>query len=288
MKYSMGPVQYYWTRKKMDDFYSRVADAAIDIVYLGETVCNKRREYSLKDYMHTAFMLKEAGKEVVLSSITLVESLADLRELRKYCDNGEFLVEANDIGAAAILEELALPYVIGSSVNCYSHYTLFELFHRGMRRWVTPVELGKDDLGKINAKIIDLIPRDQLEIEVLVYGFMPLAWSARCFTARSENRSKDECNLCCINYPKGRRVSSQDGGEMFTLNGLQTQSGSRLNLLKEVSHMHNIVDVVRINPAYEDNLEWLKDFRENDVIPCDGALDCNGYWFKMSGIAQVP
>ena len=42
--------------------------------------------------------------------MTLLESPADLRELNRYCDNGEFLIEANDMGAVGLLNERGLPF----------------------------------------------------------------------------------------------------------------------------------------------------------------------------------
>lgn len=287
MKISLGPVQYYWPKNILDSYYQHISDLEIDIVYLGETVCNKRREYTFKEYINTAFMLREAGKEVVLSGIVLVESPADLRLLSKYCDNGEFAVEVNDLGAASILEDRKVPYVVGSSISCYNPYSLIELFNRGMRRWVAPVELSKEDLISIVTKASRIKDISDMEIEVLVLGNMPLAWSARCFTARSENRHKDECGLCCINYPEGRPVFSQDGTRLFTLNGLQAQSGNRLNLLNELSSMESFIDIARIYPDVNDDLRWIGGLRKKGDIPPPKDNDCNGYWFNMSGIVQV-
>ena len=53
---------------------------------------------------------------------------------------------------------------------------------------------------------LELGIRNQFEVEVLSYGHLPLAYSARCFTARSEDRPKDECETCCIKYPTGRSM----------------------------------------------------------------------------------
>lgn len=72
------------------NFYRQAAESAVDIVYLGETVCSKRRELKFADWLQVAHELREAGKQVVLSTMTLLEAPSELRELRKYCDNGEF------------------------------------------------------------------------------------------------------------------------------------------------------------------------------------------------------
>ncbi len=85
-------------------------------------------------------------------------------------------------------------------------------------------------------------------MEVLSYGHLPLAYSARCFTARSEDRPKDECETCCIKYPNGRNVLSQENQQVFVLNGIQTMSGYVYNLGNQLTSMQGLVDIVRLSP----------------------------------------
>ncbi|WP_305800121.1 hypothetical protein [Thiolapillus sp.] len=120
MKLSLGPVQYYWSREDLLDFYRQVADMPVDIVYLGETVCSKRRLFRFDDWMDTARMLRDAGKEVVLSTLALLEAESELKTLRRICANGEFLVEANDMAAVQLLSAAGLPFVAGPTVNIYN------------------------------------------------------------------------------------------------------------------------------------------------------------------------
>jgi hypothetical protein len=42
-----------------------------------------------------------------------------------------------------------------------------------------------------------------METEVFAYGRLPLAFSARCFTARHFNLQKDDCQFKCIEFPDG-------------------------------------------------------------------------------------
>lgn len=72
------------------------------------------------------------------------------------------------------------------------------------------MELSRDWLVNLLNQCDELGIRNQFEVEVLSYGHLPLAYSARCFTARSEDRPKDECETCCIKYPNGRNVLSQE------------------------------------------------------------------------------
>lgn len=286
MKFSLGPILYFWDKPKVMDFYREIANSEFDCVYLGETVCAKRRELRLTDYLAIAHQLREAGKEVVLSTMTLLESPADLRELRRYCDNGEFLIEANDMGAVGLLSEQGLPFVAGGALNCYNQFTLRRLIQLGLKRWVMPTELSENWIRTLlnQSEIADV--RECFETELFAFGHMPLAWSARCFTARSEQKAKDECELCCAKYPAGREVMSQDGQTLFVLNGIQTQSGYRYNLINDIQNLHDIVDIVRLSPQWEGTCEWLKKFKHNQHGAAPVALqvpDCNGYWHELAG-----
>lgn len=291
MKFSLGPILFFWPKAQVLDFYNQAAESSVDVVYLGETVCAKRRELRLTDYLAIAHKLREAGKEVVLSSMTLLESPADLRELRRYCDNGEFVIEANDFSAIGMLQEQALPFVAGAAINCYNHQSLRRLIAMGMQRWVMPVELSRDWLAQVlqQTEIQDV--RDCFEVEVFSFGHLPLAWSARCFTARSENRAKDDCELCCIKYPEGRLVESQEQQSLFVLNGIQTMSGDRYNLINALPTMSGLVDVVRLSPQVEETFDWLERFRSQlqaqaQPVPLL-STESNGYWYKIAGIRQL-
>ncbi len=79
------------------------------------------------------------------------------------------------------------------------------------------------------------------EVEVLSYGHLPLAYSARCFTARSEDRPKDECETWLYQgIQNGRDVLSQENQQVFVLNGIQTMSGYVYNLGNELTSMQGI------------------------------------------------
>ncbi len=50
-----------------------------------------------------------------------------------------------------------------------------------------------------------------LETEVFAYGRLPLAFSARCFTARHYNLPKDDCEFRCLDHP-GRPAARHPRG----------------------------------------------------------------------------
>ncbi|GGD22195.1 U32 family peptidase [Franconibacter pulveris 1160] len=292
MQYSLGPVLYYWPKATLESFYQAAAQSSADVIYLGEAVCSKRRETKAGDWLAMAKTLAASGKQVVLSTLALVQAPSELNELRRYVDNGEFLIEANDLGAVNLAAERKLPFVAGHALNCYNAVTLRLLRKQGMVRWCMPVELSRDWLSNVLRQCDELGIRHQFEVEVLSYGHLPLAYSARCFTARSEDRPKDECETCCIKYPQGRRVDSQENQQVFVLNGIQTMSGYVYNLGNELASMHGLVDMVRLSPMGHETLAMIDAFRANESgaapLPLTEQNDCNGYWKRLAGLALQP
>lgn len=288
MKYSLGPVLYYWPKETLEQFYQAAAASQADIIYLGEAVCSKRRETKVADWLEMAKALAAAGKQVVLSTLALVQAPSELGELKRYVENGDFLIEANDLGAVNMAAERKLPFVAGHALNSYNAVALRLLRKQGMVRWCMPVELSRDWLENLLTQCESLGIRDQFEVEVFSYGHLPLAYSARCFTARSENRGKDECETCCIKYPNGRNMRSQEDQQVFVLNGIQTMSGYVYNLGNELRTMQGLVDIVRLSPMGNETLTILEQFRanENGATPLvlENHNDCNGYWRRLAGL----
>ncbi|ADO11805.1 Uncharacterized protein yhbV [Pantoea vagans C9-1] len=288
MQYALGPVLWYWPTDTLEDFYQQAARSSADIIYLGEAVCSKRRATPYARWMALARDVASSGKQVVLSTLALLQSPSELKELQRYVENGEFLIEANDIGTVNMAAERHLPFVAGPTLNVYNADTLRLLVKEGMTRWCMPVEMSRDWLLQLLAQCETRGIRQQFEVEVMGYGHLPLALSARCFTARSENRAKDDCETCCINYPTGRRVNSQEGQQVFVLNGIQTMSGYCYNLGNDLAGMRGQVDCVRLSPQDTSTLVEIDRFRanENGQAPLMVAkgCDCNGYWRKLAGM----
>ncbi|WP_419963592.1 U32 family peptidase [Pantoea vagans] len=288
MQYALGPVLWYWPTDTLEDFYQQAARSSADIIYLGEAVCSKRRATPYARWVALARDVASSGKQVVLSTLALLQSPSELKELQRYVENGEFLIEANDIGTVNMAAERHLPFVAGPTLNVYNADTLQLLVKEGMTRWCMPVEMSRDWLLQLLAQCETRGLRQQFEVEVMGYGHLPLALSARCFTARSENRAKDACETCCINYPTGRRVNSQEGQQVFVLNGIQTMSGYCYNLGNDLAGMRGQVDCVRLSPQDTSTLAEIDRFRANEngqapLMVAKGS-DCNGYWRKLAGM----
>ena len=290
MKLSLGPIQYYWPIDQVRAFYARAKDWPIDIVYLGEVVCSKRRELRLLDWLKIADMLEAAGKEVVLSTLALLEAESELKALQKICDNGDFKVEANDMAAVHLIN--SRPFVAGPHLNVYNVSSLELMQETGAVRWVMPLELSAKTLGELQAQ-----RPASLETEVFAYGHMPLAFSARCFTARAHNVPKDACELRCLDYPAGMPLQTQEEQELFVINGIQLQSGLPANLLGEFAALQAMqVDVLRLSPQAEGMAQIVMAFdavrkgEQNEAVGTLMAAEtewCNGYWHGQAGMVNV-
>jgi collagenase-like PrtC family protease len=224
---TVGPLLYHWPRQTLMDFYAGVAESAADTVVLGEAVCARRREMTLEDWLALARDLTAAGKEVVLATQTLIESEPDLRLLRRQAEQHEFMVEAGD---ASALQRLAgtVPFVLGPHINIYNQPALQEHALLGAVRWVAPLELPLEALALINPPQAPVANPGGTPIatEAFAFGRLPLAFSARCYTARHHHLNKDECEFRCLQDPDGLLLSSSEGAPFLVLNGTQTQSAA--------------------------------------------------------------
>jgi len=293
---SVAAVPYFWEKKDYQDFYRKLNDLPVDIVYLGETVCSKRRSMKLNDWLDIAEVLSASGKQVVLSSMTLLEAESEVAYLQKITGQKDYLIEANDVAAVQLANSEGNQFVAGSAINLYNLASLRLLNKLGLKRWVVPVELGKDDL----APMIDYAKENQIEIEYQIFGRMPLAYSARCFTARHHQLSKDNCQLKCQKYHQGLRVNTQEGEGFVQINGIQTQSAKVSNLIDQTASLiDGGVSILRVVPvSAADTLQVVGQIVQRIKQKVNGSFEptlleneyqfCNGYWFQIEGMKYIP
>jgi len=291
MKISLGPILYFWPREQVLDFYRQAVDWPVDIVYLGEVVCAKRSAMKLDDWLLIAEELNEAGKEVVLSTLALVEAESELKRMHRIAANGRFMVEANDMAAVQAVAG-HVPFVAGPHLNVYNNETLALLAELGARRWVMPVELSRDTLQALTPRM-----PESMETEIFAFGRLPLAFSARCFIARAEGLPKDDCQLRCMDYSDGLLLQTQDEKGFLAMNGIQTQSASTCALLDEIPEMQAMgIDVLRLSPQsrgmervvslFAEVLADEPDTGERQALLEKLALGelSNGFWHGKAGM----
>ncbi len=295
MKIALGPHPYYWPRQAMLDFYANIADSAVDTVYLGESVCSRRHELRLGDWLDIAGMLRDTGKEVVISSLVLIESESDLKTLRKIVRQTDFRIEANDMAAVQALTAAdRLDWVAGPTLNIFNPETLTLLQELGATRWVVPPELSADSMRELLAACAV-----RPHVEVTAYGRLPLAYSARCFTARHFNLQKDSCEFRCLQFVEGMPLKTREGEAFLNLNGVQTQSARVYNLLADLPQLRaSGVDLLRVLPQANHTVAMLDLFRravDGVLSPADAFATarplmpeaaCNGFWHGRAGADQ--
>ena len=286
MKLSLGPLQYFWPREQTLAFYRDAMHWPVDTIYLGETVCSKRREIGTREWIELADQIAETGKDVVLSSLALIEAESELGVLARLVAHGRFWIEANDLSAVQLCRSAGLPFVAGPTLNVYNQRALAMLVEDGLRRWVPGVEQGHALISELREALVEeggVMP----ELEVIAWGRLPLAFSARCFTARALDVPKDQCGFRCIDYPDGLPLATREGKSFLRINGIQVQGNEVTDLAPEWEQLCALgVDMLRLYPQAEGMQDVVMRFdalRRSNEIPARVG-ERNGYWHGEPGM----
>ncbi|MCE9507613.1 MAG: U32 family peptidase [Alphaproteobacteria bacterium] len=151
--------------------------------------------------------------------------------MRELAADRTLTIEANDVSALPPLH--GRNHVIGPYISVYNEETLQYLAQHGARRICLSPELPFSAARTLAAEG----RRHKAEIEVQVFGRMPLALSARCYHARAHKLTKDNCRFVCAKDPDGLRLCTLDDQPFLAVNGIQTLSDSYLDLAEKIGEM---------------------------------------------------
>ena len=253
---TLGPLLFHWPARKRRDFYLRIADEApIDTVYLGEVVCSKRDSEFAGVHTEVIERLRAAGKEVVLSTLALVTTAAEVEAIRAVA-GGELLVEANDVAGVQLLA--GRPFVVGPYINVFNEGARDFLLGCGAVRIVLPVEMPGKSIAVVAGG-----GDARAEYEVQVFGRQPLSVAMRCYHARAHDRTKDHCQLVCGLDADGLTARTIDGSDILTINGTQTLTHGHAVLLAELEALRGAgVRHFRLSPQDLDMVTVASLYRE--------------------------
>ena len=150
--------------------------------------------------------------------------------------------------------------MLGPHINIYNRPALVEHAALGAQRWVAPVDLPLEAMGLTNppADPVRGAAAQPLATELFAFGRLPLAFSARCFTARHHRLSKDECEFRCLGDADGLLLASSEGQPFLVLNGTQTQSAATQCLIGEGAALRAAgVSRLRLSPGSSGFLEVI-------------------------------
>ena len=289
MRLTLGPLQYFWPRERTLAFYREAAKWPLHTIHLGETVCSKRRELRTRDWIALAEELASNDRQVVLSSLALIEAESELGVLQRLVDHGGFWIEANDLSAVQLCRERGVPFVAGPSLSVYNHVALAMLMQDGLRRWVPGVEQGQTLVDEL-LRALDAQGSTRPEVEVIAWGRLPLSYSARCFTARALDVGKDQCGFRCIEHPDGLPLSTREGRPFLRINGIQVQGEELTDLSPELPALRAMgVDLLRLYPQAEGMRAVVEHFvgalATRDAVAPLGHR--NGYWHGEPGMSGM-
>ncbi|MEK6726152.1 MAG: U32 family peptidase [Deltaproteobacteria bacterium] len=291
MDLTLGPVLFDWGRDKLLEFYKEAAGWPVSDIYLGEVVCHRKRGLTPDDIIKIGEDLEKVGKNVVISTLSLVSDDKDLDVVREACLL-PFAIEANDASALQLTKRKK-GLVAGPHITSYNYDSVQFLKGIGVNRVVFPLELSRDAMAAITE-------RSDIETEAFVYGKLPLAFSWRCYTSRAFGLMKSNCKIDCRKYPEGMMIETLERKPLFIVNGTQIMSALTMNLIDYLDELRDIgITKARISPQYGVTGDVVKVFKErldgrisvgeanNRLKALEKTGFCNGWYHGKAGWEDV-
>jgi collagenase-like PrtC family protease len=255
MQLTLGPLLFNWNPHQWRDFYFRIAEEApVDTVVVGEIVCSKRSPFIEDQIPAVIERLVACGKRVLLGSLTLMSLPRERRQMAELAETKDFMMEVNDLSCLGMIG--GRPFAVGPFVNIYNEAAAAYFASRGAERICLPPELPLPSIREIAAAL------PEVAFDVFSFGRVPLAISARCYHARLNKLSKDNCRFVCDKDPDGLAVLTLDNEPFLAMNGVQTLSYACTSLLGEIEDLAAAgVRALRLSPQNCDMVAIAKAFR---------------------------
>ena len=214
-------------------------------------------------------------------------SSSELKEVKRLVDNGELMIEANDLGAVQLASEAGLPFVCGPAINAYNADVLRMLLKQGMQRWVMPVELSRDWLMQLNGIWAGSASSSRWRCSPMVICRSPTRHAA---SPPAPRPAQGQLRTACIDYPTGRLPAVARGRRCSTSTASRPSPVTATTWVTSSKGMEGLVDVVRLSPEGMETLTMLERFRPTNrdgPLPLQQEQDCNGYWRQIPGMSLV-
>src|SRR4030067_2305934 len=291
VKLSLGPIPFLWEKNRILSFYKEVAGTSVSVVYIGEVVCSKRAILGIDVLRTICNMLKDAGKEVVISTFGLMTNKEELEFAKSLCTLSA-PIEVNNIGVLNFCE--GKDTIAGPHLAIYNAPTAEYFSSIGVKRIVLMPELRSDAIRSLSSAV------PAVEKEIIAFGNLPLAFSWRCYTARALGMSKAHCAISCIKYPEGMPLELMDRMTVFNINGTQIVSAQKVCMIEEMDLLRDMgIGFLRIMPhptATAEIIDIFSSVTEGALSPSEAVTGLrkfapegisNGWFYGQPGWEYV-
>ncbi|TKB49601.1 U32 family peptidase [Ferrimonas aestuarii] len=273
MKLAMTLNCWPLTRQQQQQQLDQLATLPVQRIFLGETVCEKRDRVALRGLLELADGLAQQGKQLVLSTLNLVNGPRELKLVEQVCQQTKMLVEANDYTAVRLLTEMKQPFWASANLNLYNLDTLSWLHDLGAQGFVPPIDISDKNATRLFEEAATWLPN--LEREIIGFGWPQLSVSARCATARIQGRNRDNCDKVCQQHCTPV-ADTLEGERLLYINGPQTHGVNAVNRFAEARHWHNLnTHWLRIIPGPSLNFDWMTPLCDSDGLVKVAEVESN-------------